>query len=44
MSCIPNNCKDGNYYTAFESIMKSLSLPFGRNNEMISCCVFKEEN
>ena len=42
VSCGGSGCKGGAYYTAGETIMKSLTLPFLASNERISCCVYRK--
>ncbi len=39
--CTPNGCAAGSSYTCGETIMKSLSLSFGPNNERLACCKYK---
>ncbi|MFT6069001.1 MAG: hypothetical protein ACJAT2_002246 [Bacteriovoracaceae bacterium] len=39
--CTPNGCAGGNSFTCGETVMKSLSLSFGPNNERLACCKYK---
>jgi hypothetical protein len=43
VSCIPNACAGGKYYTAEISIMKSLSYLFEEVNLRASCCAYFNE-
>lgn len=41
-TCTPNGCAGGEFFTCGETIMKTLSLNFGVNNERLACCKYKE--